>query len=76
MMGVAVTGAKGQASTALVEKSGPKVEILALNRPAFSLEDRDSVLAAIKAARPDVVSTPPPTPPWTGPSPRRISPCG
>jgi len=55
MMRVAVTGAKGQVSTALVEKAGPKFEILALNRPAFSLEDRDSVLAAIEAARPDVV---------------------
>ncbi len=55
MMRVAVTGAKGQVSTALVEKAGPKFEILALSRPAFSLEDRDSVLAAVEAARPDVV---------------------
>ncbi len=55
MMRVAVTGAKGQVSTALVERAGPKFEILALSRPALSLEDRDSVLAAIEAARPDVV---------------------
>ena len=55
MMRVAVTGAKGQVSTALVETAGPEFEILALSRPAFSLEDRDSVLAGIEAARPDVV---------------------
>jgi dTDP-4-dehydrorhamnose reductase len=55
MMRVAVTVAKGQVSTALVERAGPKFEILALSPPALSLEDRDSVLAAIEAARPDVV---------------------
>src|SRR5271165_4019118 len=55
MMRVAVTGAKGQVSTALVEKAGPEFEILTLSRPAFSLEDRDAVLAGIEAARPDVV---------------------
>src|SRR5271165_32279 len=55
MMRVAVTGAKGQVSSALVEKAGPEFEILTLSRPAFSLEDRDAVLAGIEAARPDVV---------------------
>lgn len=55
MMRVAVTGAKGQVSTALAEKAGPEIEIVALSRPAFSLEDRDSLLAGIEAARPDVV---------------------
>jgi len=55
MMRVAVTEAKGQVSTALVERAGPKFEILALSRPALSLEDRNSVLAAIEAARPEVV---------------------
>jgi len=55
MMQVAITGAKGQVSTALVERAGPKFEILALSRPALSLEDRHSVLAAIEAASPDVV---------------------
>lgn len=55
MMRLAVTGAKGQVSTALLEKAGPQFEILALGRPAFSLEDRDSVLGGIEAARPDVV---------------------
>jgi dTDP-4-dehydrorhamnose reductase len=55
MMRVAVTGAKGQVSTTLVEKAGPEFEIVALSRPAFSLEDRTSVLAGIEAARQDVV---------------------
>jgi dTDP-4-dehydrorhamnose reductase len=55
MMRVAVTGAKGQVATALAEKAGPEIEILTLSRPAFSLQDRDSVLAGIEAARPDVV---------------------
>jgi dTDP-4-dehydrorhamnose reductase len=55
MSRVAVTGAKGQVATALVEKAGPDFEILTLSRPYFSLEDRDSVLAGIEAARPDVV---------------------
>jgi dTDP-4-dehydrorhamnose reductase len=55
MMRVAVTGAKGQVATALAERAGPEFEILALSRPAFSLEDRDSVFAAIEAALPDVV---------------------
>jgi dTDP-4-dehydrorhamnose reductase len=55
MMRVAVTGAKGQVATALSERAGREFEILTLSRPAFSLEDRDSVLAGIRAARPDVV---------------------
>jgi dTDP-4-dehydrorhamnose reductase len=55
MMRVAVTGAKGQVATALVEKAGAEFEILSLSRPGFSLEDRDSVIAGIEAARPDVV---------------------
>ena len=55
MIRVAVTGAKGQVATALAEKAGPEVEILTLSRPAFSLEDRHSVLAGVEAARPDVV---------------------
>ncbi len=55
MIRVAVTGASGQVATALVKKAGPEIEILTLNRPAFSLEDRESVFAGIKAAKPDVV---------------------
>jgi dTDP-4-dehydrorhamnose reductase len=55
MMRVAVAGAKGQVATALIERVGPEFEIVALSRPAFSLEDRNSVLAGIETARPDVV---------------------
>ena len=55
MIRIAVTGAKGQVATSLVERAGPEFEIVTLSRPAFSLEDRDAVLAGIEAARPDVV---------------------
>ena len=34
-MRVAVTGAKGQVATALVEQAGPEFEILALSRSCF-----------------------------------------
>ncbi len=55
MMRVAVTGCKGQVATSLIERAGLKFEIVALGRPGFTLEDRDAVLAGLKAARPDVV---------------------
>ena len=55
MMRIAVMGAKGQVATALVQQAGPEFQILTLSRPAFSLENRDSVLAGVRAARPDVV---------------------
>ena len=55
MIRVAVTGAKGQVATALAERAGPGVEIITLARPAFSLEDRQSVLSGIGGAKPDVV---------------------
>ena len=55
MMRVAVVGARGQVAAALVEKAGPDLKILTLSRPDVSLEDRDAVLAGVKAARPDVV---------------------
>jgi dTDP-4-dehydrorhamnose reductase len=55
MMRIAVTGAKGQVATSLVERAGPEFEIVTLSRPAFSLENRDAVLAGIEAARPDAV---------------------
>ena len=55
MMRIAVTGAKGQVATSLVERAGPEFEIVTLSRPAFSLEDRDAVLAGIEAARPDAI---------------------
>ena len=55
-MRVAVTGSKGQVATALLERAGPAIEIVTLARPAVDLEDRESVLTAVAAARPDVVS--------------------
>jgi dTDP-4-dehydrorhamnose reductase len=55
MRRIAVTGSKGQVATALAERAGRGVEIVALARPAFSLEDRASVLAGIESARPDVI---------------------
>ncbi len=54
-MRIAVTGSKGQVATSLIERAGPGVEIVALGRPAFDLEDRRSVLAGLENARPDVV---------------------
>lgn len=54
-MRIAVTGAKGQGATSLVERAGPEFEIVILNRRVFSLEDRDAVLAGIEAAHPDAV---------------------
>src|SRR5271157_6590850 len=55
MMRIAVTGAEGQVATSLVKRAGPEVEIVTLSRPVVSLEDRGAVLAAVEAARPDVV---------------------
>jgi dTDP-4-dehydrorhamnose reductase len=55
MTRIAVTGLKGQVVTSLLERARPDVTIVALGRPDFALEDRDSVLAAIEAARPEVV---------------------
>jgi len=54
-MRIAVTGSKGQVATSLQEHAGPKVEVVALGRPAFDLADRNTVLAGFKAARPDVI---------------------
>ena len=54
-MRIAVTGSKGQVATSLLERAGPEIEIVTLARPAVALEDRESVLAAVAAARPDVV---------------------
>ena len=54
-MRVAVTGAHGQVATSLIERAGPDVEIVTIARPTVALEDREAVLAAIAAARPDVV---------------------
>jgi dTDP-4-dehydrorhamnose reductase len=54
-MRIAVTGSKGQVAASLAERAGPEVEIVALGRPAFDLEDRASVLAGLRDARPDVI---------------------
>jgi dTDP-4-dehydrorhamnose reductase len=54
-MRIAVTGAKGQVAMSLIERTNRDIEIVPLSRPAFALEDRQAVLAGIKAARPDVV---------------------
>ena len=56
MMRIAVTGAKGQVATSVLERAGPEFEIVTLSRPNFSLEDRNAVLAGIEAARPDAVN--------------------
>ncbi|HXZ15986.1 MAG TPA: dTDP-4-dehydrorhamnose reductase [Roseiarcus sp.] len=50
-----VFGAGGQAATALLERAGPDVEAVTLGLPDVSIEDRERVLEAIGAARPDVV---------------------
>jgi dTDP-4-dehydrorhamnose reductase len=54
-MRIAVTGSKGQVATSLLERAGPKAEVVALGRPAFDLVDRAAVIAGLEAARPDVV---------------------
>jgi dTDP-4-dehydrorhamnose reductase len=54
-MRIAVTGSKGQVATSLIERAGPGIEVVALGRPAFDLEDRQSVIAGLEGARPDVV---------------------
>ena len=54
-MRVAVTGSKGQVATSLIGRAGPKLEVIALGRPAFDLTDRAAVLAGLEAARPDVI---------------------
>src|SRR5271168_4789354 len=54
-MRIAVTGSKGQVAMSLIERAGPKLEVIALGRPAFDLTDRAAVLARLEAARPDVI---------------------
>jgi dTDP-4-dehydrorhamnose reductase len=54
-MRVAVTGANGQVATSLRERAGPDIEIITLSRPHVALEDRESVLARVATARPDVI---------------------
>jgi dTDP-4-dehydrorhamnose reductase len=54
-MRVAVTGSKGQVATSLLERAGPKLEMIAVGRPEFDLTDRAAVLAGLEAARPEVI---------------------
>lgn len=54
-MRLCVTGTRGQVASALQGMQSPGVEVIALGRPSCDLSDRASVLAAIEAARPDVV---------------------
>jgi dTDP-4-dehydrorhamnose reductase len=54
-MRIAVTGSKGQVATSLLERAGPKLEVVPLGRPAFDLTDRADVLAGLEAAGPDVI---------------------
>ncbi len=54
-MRVAVTGSKGQVATSLLERAGPKLEVIAVGRPEFDLTDRTAVLAGLEAARPEVI---------------------
>ncbi len=54
-MRIAVTGPRGQVAMSLIERVKPDIEIVPLSRPTFALEVRQAVLAAIEAARPDVV---------------------
>jgi dTDP-4-dehydrorhamnose reductase len=54
-MRIAVAGLRGQVATSLIERAGSGVEVVALGRPAFDLEDRSSVLAGLESARPNVV---------------------
>ncbi len=54
-MRIAVTGTKGQVAASLIERAGSEFEIVALGRPSFALEDRESVRMGLEAARPDVI---------------------
>ena len=54
-MRIAVTGSKGQVASSLIERAGSGVEVVALGRPVFDLEDRGAVIAGLEGARPDVV---------------------
>jgi dTDP-4-dehydrorhamnose reductase len=54
-MRVAITGSKGQAATSLLERAGPKLEVIEVGRPEFDLTDRTAVLAGLEAARPDII---------------------
>ncbi|MGQ0486605.1 MAG: dTDP-4-dehydrorhamnose reductase [Hyphomicrobiales bacterium] len=56
-MRLAVTGRTGQLACALIERAAltPAIEVVALGRPDLDLERPETVAAAIRAARPDLV---------------------
>jgi len=54
-MRLAVTGLHGQIVSAIIERAPRGVEIIALGRPRLDLTVRDAVLAALRAARCDVI---------------------
>ena len=54
-MRLAVTGLHGQIVTGMIERAPRGVEIIALGRPRLDLTVRDAVLAALRAARCDVI---------------------
>lgn len=54
-MRLAVTGLHGQVVSAMIERAPRGVELIALGRPRLDLTVRDSVLAALRAARCDVI---------------------
>jgi dTDP-4-dehydrorhamnose reductase len=54
-MRLAVTGLHGQVVSAMIERAPRGVEIIALGRPRLDLTVRDVVLAALRAARCDVI---------------------
>jgi dTDP-4-dehydrorhamnose reductase len=54
-MRVAITGLTGQVVSAMIERAPRGIELIALGRPRLDLTVRDSVLAALRAARCDVI---------------------
>lgn len=56
-MRIFVTGRTGQLASALVERSRDMedISVIAAGRPEFDLEDRTSVAATLRAARPDII---------------------
>jgi len=54
-MKILVTGREGQVARSLAEMAVPGIEMVFAGRPAFDLEAPDTVMSAIRSARPDVV---------------------
>ncbi len=54
-MRIVVSGKSGQVTSALQALNGPDLEIVALGRPELDLASPETVLAAVSAAKPDVI---------------------